>query len=78
MEENGFEECDTILREWKKRGWINAEAKKTTRKRAIGGVQYNVHIVKILEEYRAEPDHVFELSWTQKQSRKESSGLFNE
>lgn len=78
LEENGFEECDTILREWKKRGWINAEAKKTTRKRAIGGVQYNVHIVKILEEYRAEPDHVFELSWTQKQSRKESSGLFNE
>ncbi|NCB76920.1 MAG: DUF927 domain-containing protein [Negativicutes bacterium] len=78
LEENGFEDCDTILREWKKRGWLNAEAKKTTRKRAIGGVQYNVHIIKVIEEYRVEPTNVFELSWMQRPLVKTNSSLFDE
>ena len=80
LTEGGFEETKTILQDWKKRGWLETELQKMTRKRTFNGIRQNAHVIKVLEEFQGEPSKEMILSWTQRHSRcqKEESGLFNE
>ena len=80
LTESGFEETKTILQDWKRRGWLETEQQKMTRKRTFNGIRQNAHVIKVLEEFQGEPSKEMILSWTQERSlcKKEASGLFDE
>ena len=54
MQQYGFEDETIILKEWRERGWLDAAPSRLTKQKKIGGVRFNLYVVKVIEEFQAQ------------------------